>query len=222
MSPWFSLQNQRTGLRYLAQLAWSGNWNLAFQPAAGSCLGRTERSARGDGPRGDFNGPITIAPGEAVGLPAVAFTVTSGDLDDAANALHRYQRQFVVPRNPANDPPLVQFNSWYPFPGKMNIADMKRCADVAAKIGAEVFVLDAGWYNKVDWSRELGDWQAGPQGLSQGDRRVGRVRARQGDEVRHLDGDRVPGRPLGDDQAARRLVPEVRRATPLQLRRATS
>ena len=111
------------------------------------------------GLRGDFNGPITIVPGEALELPAVAFTVTGGDLDDAANALHRYQRQFVVPRNPANDPPLVQFNSWYPFPGKMHIADMKRCADIAAKIGAEVFVLDAGWYNKVDWCHELGDWQ---------------------------------------------------------------
>ena len=41
----------------------------------------------------------------------------------------------------------------------MKIADMKRSADVAARLGAEVFVLDAGWYNKVDWCRELGDWQ---------------------------------------------------------------
>ena len=120
------------------------------------------------GLRGDFNGPITIAPGEPLELPAVAFTVTGGDLDDAANALHRYQRQFVVPASAANDPPLVQFNSWYPFPGKMNIADMKRCADVAARLGAEVFVLDAGWYNRVDWSRELGDWQADRKAFPKG------------------------------------------------------
>jgi alpha-galactosidase len=159
MSPWFSLYNQRTGLRYLAQLAWSGNWNLAFEPMAGKTATAQKGLRVAMGLRGDFNGAIEIAPGKALELPAVAFTVTGGDLDDAANALHRYQRQFVVPRNPANDPPLVQFNSWYPFPGKMNIADMKRCADVAAKIGAEVFVLDAGWYNKVDWGRELGDWQ---------------------------------------------------------------
>jgi alpha-N-arabinofuranosidase len=169
MSPWFSLHDQRSGLRYLAQLAWSGNWNLAFERSGAlpSPTGRGTQRVPGEagdlrvelGLRGDFNGPIAIAPGEALELPAVAFTVTSGDLDDAANALHRYQRQFVVPRNPANNPPLVQFNSWYPFPGKMNIADMKRCADIAAKIGAEVFVLDAGWYNKVDWCRELGDWQ---------------------------------------------------------------
>ena len=159
MSAWFSLHNRRNGWRYLAQLAWSGNWNLALEPRAGK-MPAAEKHLRVEmGLRGDFNGPIAIAPGELLELPAVAFTVTCGDLDDAANALHRYQREFVVARNPANDPPLVQFNSWYPFPGKMNIADMKRCADVAAKLAAEVFVLDAGWYNKVHWHRELGDWQ---------------------------------------------------------------
>jgi alpha-galactosidase len=42
----------------------------------------------------------------------------------------------------------------------MNVAEMKRCADLAAKLGAEVFVLDAGWYNKKDWSKELGDYHA--------------------------------------------------------------
>jgi alpha-galactosidase len=57
----------------------------------------------------------------------------------------------------------VQFNSWYPFPGKMTVADMKRCADVAAKLGAEVFVLDAGWFSGKNWSRELGDWTPNPE-----------------------------------------------------------
>ena len=116
----------------------------------------------------DFGGPIAIAPGQSLELPAAAFTATRGDLDDAANALHRYQRRFVVPLNPVNDPPLVQFNSWYPFSGKMYIADMKRCANVAARIGAEVFVLDAGWYNKADWSREVGDWHVDRKAFPKG------------------------------------------------------
>lgn len=110
------------------------------------------------GMRADFGGPLALSPGESFALPAVALTATAGDLDDGANQLHRYQRQFVIPRSPTNDPLLVQFNSWYPFPGKMTITDMKRCADVAAKLGAEVFVLDAGWFSGKNWSRELGDW----------------------------------------------------------------
>jgi alpha-galactosidase len=50
----------------------------------------------------------------------------------------------------------------------MNIEEMKRCAALAAKLGAEVFVLDAGWYNKKDWSRELGDYKADPIAFPQG------------------------------------------------------
>jgi alpha-galactosidase len=74
--------------------------------------------------------------------------------------MHRYQREYAFALNPANNSPLVQFNSWYPFPGKMTIAEMKRCAALAAKMGADVYVLDAGWYNKKNWNTELGDYQA--------------------------------------------------------------
>jgi alpha-galactosidase len=37
---------------------------------------------------------------------------------------------------------------------------MKKCADLAAQLGAEAFVLDAGWFSSQNWSRELGDWTA--------------------------------------------------------------
>jgi alpha-galactosidase len=113
--------------------------------------------------RPDFGGPLALAPRESFPSPAVAFTATGGDLDDGANRLHRYQREFVIPRTPTNNPLLVQFNSWYPFPGKMTVAEMKRCADAAAGLGAEVFVLDAGWFSSKNWSRELGDWTPNPQ-----------------------------------------------------------
>jgi len=164
MSPWFCLRNEKTGLRHLAQLAWSGNWAMRFLPAGTGAAGTAPSAADGllveMEMLFDRAGSLLLQPGASFEIPAAAFTVTAGDLDDAANALHRYQRLFVVPPNPANDPPLVQFNSWYPFPGIMNIADMKRCVDAAADIGAEVFVLDAGWYNKSNWFREAGDWHA--------------------------------------------------------------
>jgi alpha-galactosidase len=98
----------------------------------------------------------------------VAFTATGEDLDDGANQLHRYQRRYVVPRTKSNDPLLVQFNSWYPFPGKPQVDDMKRCADVAARLGAEAFVMDAGWFSSKDWSRELGDWMPNSQEFPHG------------------------------------------------------
>lgn len=163
MSPWFSLQNRKTGLRYIGQLAWSGNWAMnVARSAAGSDAGAAGMTRVDLGARFDFGGPCVLAAGKKLELPQAAFAVTSGDLDDAANLLHRYQDRHVIPRNPANEPPLVQFNSWYPFPGTMTVDEMKRCVDVAKKIGAEIFVLDAGWYAADNWSSQGGDWQPNP------------------------------------------------------------
>ena len=101
------------------------------------------------GMRFDANGPLVLPPGGAFTTPLVAFTASAGDLDEAANQLHRFQHDFAFARTAANQPPLVQFNSWYPFPGPGTVADMKRCADVAADLGADVFVLDASWFSTM-------------------------------------------------------------------------
>ena len=167
-APWFCLRNATLGIRYAAQLAWSGNWQMSFERRPSSRPVNQEDVRVELGMRFDFGGPLTLEPGRTFALPEVAFTASAGTLDDAANHLHRYQSEFVLPRSLANDPLLVQFNSWYPFPGKMTVGDMKRCADIAAGLGAEVFVLDAGWYNKVRWERELGDWQHDPVAFPNG------------------------------------------------------
>ena len=166
-SPWFALFNDTLGAGYAAQLAWSGNWAMSFERAPGSAFASIEESPLNVVLRVQFDsdGALALQPGVPFQLPEVAFTATAlartaGDLDDLANRLHRYQRQYVIAHNPANTPPLVQFNSWYPYQGKVNVEELKRCADSAASLGAEAFVLDAGWYNKKDWSRELGDYEA--------------------------------------------------------------
>ena len=165
---WFSLHNKTLGVQYAAELAYSGNWEMSFERYPGSAPLAADNLDVRMGMRFDSGGVLTLAPGRRFELPAVAMTASGGSFDDAANHLHRYQREFVMARNPANQPPLVQFNSWYPFQGKLTIADTKRLADAASGIGAEVFVLDAGWYNKKDWSRELGDYEADPVGFPGG------------------------------------------------------
>ena len=172
-SPWFCLHNHSNGTRYLAELAYSGNWEMGFARSP-----RVEEHPFTEGNLGvdlgmqfDFAGALALDPGQSFSLPVVAFTSSDAGLDEAANQMHRYQREFVFAQNPVNNPLLVQFNSWYPFPGKMTVAEMKRCAELAAKLGAEVYVLDAGWYNKKDWSKELGDYHpdtvAYPNGIQE-------------------------------------------------------
>lgn len=169
-APWLSLRNDSSGIEYLAELAWSGNWQMKVtrQPGATPSLMRDRDLTATMGVHFDFGGPLRIDPGRSFAAPRVAFTASSGDLDDVANQMHRYQRQYVFPRSSANRPLLVQFNSWYPFQGKMNVEEMKRSADSAGKLGAEVFVLDAGWYNRKDWSKELGDYVPDPKAFPHG------------------------------------------------------
>ena len=169
-SPWFALLDKSRGVRYAAQFAYSGNWRMDFErlPATGATPLSGAELTVSLGTVFDFEGALTLPPGASRELPQVAFTTSEGDLDDLANQLHRYQRRYVFPDTPTNNPRLVQFNSWYPFPGRMTVQEMMRCADLAAEIGAEVFVLDAGWYNKKDWSRELGDYEADPVAFPNG------------------------------------------------------
>ena len=160
-SPWFCLRNRKLGVRYLAQLAYSGNWQMSFERTPSGSALEAEDLAVSLGMRFDANGPLVLPPGGAFTTPLVAITASAGDLDDAANQLHRFQHHFAFAHTPANQPPLVQFNSWYPFPGPGTVADMKRCADVAASLGADVFVLDASWFSEEakNWWANVGDWE---------------------------------------------------------------
>ncbi len=169
-APWVSLRNEDEGIEYLGELAWSGNWDLKVsrQPGKEPSVLRDQPVMLNVSMHWDFGGGLNLARGASYVLPKAAFTASTGDFDDVSNQMHSYQRQFVFPRSRANRPLLVQFNSWYPFQGKTNVLDMERLADVASGLGAEVFVLDAGWYNHIDWSKELGDYQPDPKGFPHG------------------------------------------------------
>ena len=58
--------------------------------------------------------------------------------------MHRYQRGYLVPRVLANQPPLGQFHTWFPFGPKVDFRNTIPAAEAAAAIGAEVYVLDPG------------------------------------------------------------------------------
>jgi alpha-galactosidase len=171
--PWLSLRNERAGVEYLAELAWSGNWRMQVERSPGeNDVALVDRPlAVQMGMRHDGGAPLPLAPGGSFALPRLALTASAGDLDDVANQMHRYQRAYVSPPAPGNRPLLVQFNSWYPFGQDVDVDRLKQAADAAAAIGAEAYVLDSGWYVDKDWVLELGDYQVSrrkfPRGLEE-------------------------------------------------------
>jgi alpha-galactosidase len=171
--PWLSLRNNTQGVEYLAELAWSGNWwmEVERQPGTGAAPLRDQPVHVELGMHHDFGGPLTLLPGDSITLPRAVFTTSGGDLDDAANQMHRYQRRYLIPQVKTNRPLLVQFNTWFPLGPKVDISNTMQAADAAAAIGAEVYVLDSGWYGSGDWERTLGDYQPDhhkfPRGLEE-------------------------------------------------------
>ena len=168
--PWLSLRNRTLGVEYIAELAWSGNWwmQVERQPGTGAAPLLDQPVRVQLGMHNDFGGPLTLAPGDTIALPRVVFTATIGNMDDAANQMHRYQRNFLVPRVKTNQPPMVQFNTWFPLGPKVDITNTIQAADGAAAAGAEVYVLDSGWYGSGDWERTLGDYEPDPRKFPRG------------------------------------------------------
>jgi alpha-galactosidase len=168
--PWLSLRNERAGVEYIAELAWSGNWRMQVERTVGENDITLDSRPIGVrmGMRHDGGGPLTLAPGASFALPRLALTASSGDLDDAANQMHRWQRSYVSPPAPGNRPLLVQFNTWYPYGQDLDVERAKQAADAAAAIGAEAYVIDSGWYVDRDWVTELGDWQVSKRKFPRG------------------------------------------------------
>ena len=179
--PWLSLRNERAGVEYLAELAWSGNWVMQVERTAGEndIELATRPVAVRMGIRNDAGGALTLAAGASFALPRLALTASAGDLDDAANQMHRWQRSYVEAVTPANRPLLVHFNTWYPLGQDVDVERAKAAADVAATLGMEAYVIDSGWYVDRDWVLELGDWQPSRRKFPQGiEELADRVRAR--------------------------------------------
>jgi alpha-galactosidase len=170
-SAWFCLENEAQGLRYAAQLAYSGNWGMSFQhyterrniPLSGQDLWVEL------GMRFDFGAAAPLAAGQSFALPEVAFTVSAGDLNDIANQMHRYHRRYVMPHTPLNVPLMTQLNTFEPLGRSPHVKDLKRYVDHAAELGLECMGTDASWVVKTKAGETLyGDWREDPIGFPNG------------------------------------------------------
>jgi hypothetical protein len=104
-----------------------------------------------------------LATGETFATPTVFLGATDGDLDDTGNTLRRWVRQVLGDPSTLADPayPLVTNNSWGSAMA-IDEAQARRMIDDAARLGFEMFHLDAGWF------RAVGDWHADPKKFPHG------------------------------------------------------
>jgi len=102
-----------------------------------------------------------ISPNGSFPVPAAFIGLFGGDWDEAGYRTQRFVEAAVA--QPARDPnfPYVMWDSWgY----QQNIDDviLRQNAEIAARIGVELFVVDLGW------ARQIGDWRPDPRKFPNG------------------------------------------------------
>lgn len=167
-SPFFVLKNQVSGLIFIGSLAWSGNWKIGF---------KYEKDLSGADAWVAFSampyapGPMRIlASGETLVSPQMHLGCLNGDLDAAVQAMHDHIRRSVMPPQPKGRDFRVVYNHWSYTEHELSEEKLFHEIDVAADIGSELFIVDAGWYADKDtnWWQTVGDWKEGdrlPRGL---------------------------------------------------------
>lgn len=167
-SPFFILRNEANGEHAIAHLAYSGNWS--YDLSADQDPARPEATLSFKvGPNGVA--PLrVIAPGETIQTPAVHLGLVYGDLDTTVQAMHTHIRTSVVPPQPRGRAQRFEHNHWGYVADRVTEDFLRRDIDVAAETGAELYILDAGWFGieAGRWYHTVGDWWAGkwlPEGV---------------------------------------------------------
>jgi len=170
--PTFFARNNATGEWFVASLGWSGNWKIRvtskIQRLPG---GRNDGDRQAESARLFFDiGPTSVDPelrvldpGETVKTPETHILCMKSDLDHVTQALMDHVRRDVLPKPPSDHVFDVEANHRGYIVDHETEAGIDREIDMAADIGAETFVIDAGWYGQEpnEWWNNTGDWYPG-------------------------------------------------------------
>lgn len=154
-APWLAIQD--TEQAWGISLAWPGSWEI---DAEVDPTGMTRvRAGRLPHP-----GPLILLPGETLTTPQAALAYSAEGLDGLARVWHAYERQLSRPR-----PRPVLYNSWEATGFSVNADSQLALARAAADLGAELFVVDDGWFTgRDDDTGGLGDWEPDENAFPQG------------------------------------------------------
>jgi len=157
--PYYVVENNETGECFIMGLAWSGNYaadfSAEFDPLLTFRLGPLAAA------------PLrVIAPNETLKSPEVHLGIYHGSTDGAVAAWYAHMRTSVVPRSPKGREMYTVAGRVVEEPDDWILREI----DIAAEMGVEAFMVDAGWYGDsfASWWERRGDWNEGtwlPGGL---------------------------------------------------------
>ena len=140
-------------LSVTVSVAWSGNWIVRAIP--------TEDGHYVAAGVNDWEFWKELGPGQTVTFPPVLCVFGADSLDKAARQLASFGSLHLYPDNVRSAQMPVEWNHWWLYEdAEINEDTFRRNVDVAAQMGIEAVVLDAGWFGEpgASWYELRGDW----------------------------------------------------------------
>lgn len=163
-NPWVMLDagdaTEDHGQVWSAALAWSGSWRVTVQRTHDGRAGFT-------GGAGHDGMAQPLGPGEEFTTPRHAGLFADGGFGATSRAWHAYVLTHVLPH--ADEIRPVLYNSWEATGFDVDEAGQKALAARAAALGAELYVMDDGWFGaRRGEGTGLGDWTPSPDRFPKG------------------------------------------------------
>jgi alpha-galactosidase len=153
-NPWFAIDrgaaDEDQGEVWFGLLSWSGNWKIAAEVT-------DFQSTRINIGINDWDFAWKLSSGETFQSPCSFAGYTRAGFGGASRKLHDYIRERVLPHGLATH--KILYNSWEATTFNVDVESQSALAEMAAKMGIELFVMDDGWFHGCnDDHAGLGDW----------------------------------------------------------------
>lgn len=166
-NPWFAIDgpepvSETNGAVWFGALGWSGNWRIAVEQTP-------HQQVRVTGGLNTFDFAHTLKPGESLETPPFYLGFTNQGFGEASRALHRFQREYILPGGLTSKARPILYNSWEATTFNVDEQGQTELAKKAASLGVERFVMDDGWFGaRNDDHAGLGDWTVNPKKFPNG------------------------------------------------------
>jgi alpha-galactosidase len=155
---------EREGTVLMGSLAWSGNFALNFE------TGPTGKVRLNAGILSE-SAERHLAPGESFTTPPLLYTLSTKGTGEGSRNLHRWARKHGM--RGAGKPQQVLNNNWEATGFDFDEAKISEIMKATKDLGAELFLLDDGWFAngpnaRINDRAGLGDWLPNRQRLPRG------------------------------------------------------
>lgn len=155
---------ENSGEVFGASLSWPGSFQMAFDMDWNKNL----RILTGMNPAG---AQYHLQKGEKFTTPPIVWAYSKNGKGDISRKFHRWSTDHVI-RDPQKNRPVL-LNNWEATHCDFDEKKLTSLFDGAQQVGAELFLLDDGWFGNDEFSRDddkrgLGDWQVSRKKLPNG------------------------------------------------------